>query len=263
MIEDNAILMQEPFVKGTGMKVAICDDDINQLAIIKNAIEHYANGHIEQSYIIVCFDNPFEFLQSLEKTGGYDILLLDICMPGILGTDIAQEIRNKKEKSEIVFLTTSKDYAIEAFALKAAHYVVKPFTAEQFAEAMDRAVENLKGKQIKNINLKLRNGDLRFVELSEIMYVESFRHTQRVYLKSGESIEARESLSKLSSIFDEAAKGQFICPYKGFIVNQKSIREIDPDKIILKNGEEIPVVKRNFATIKQQYFSFMFTRNGA
>lgn len=244
------------------MKVVICDDDLNQLAVIKAEMEQYSIKHTEQAYIIECFDNPFELLQRSEKIGGYDILLLDICMPGILGTDIAKEIRNKKEKSEIIFLTTSTDYAVEAFELKAAHYLVKPFTKEQFAEALDRAMEKFKSKQIKNINIKMRNGDLRFVELSEIMYIESFRHTQCVYLKSGERIEARESLSKLSSIFDEASKGQFICPYKGFIINQKCIRGINTDNIILKNGEKIPIVRRNFAAIKQQYFSFMFTREG-
>lgn len=244
------------------MKVAICDDDINQLDVIKAAIEHYAIEHMEQTYAIECFENPLEFLQSLGETGGYDILLLDICMPGILGTDIAKEIRKKKEKSEIVFLSTSEDYAVEAFALKAVHYLVKPFTAEQLEEALDRAMEKLKSKQIKNVNIKMRNGDVRFVDISEIMYVESFQHSQIVYLKSDENIEARQTLSQLLSIFEGLSMGQFICPYKGFIVNQKSIRGIESDKIILKNGKGIPIVKRNFAAIKQQYFSFMFTREG-
>lgn len=242
------------------MKVAICDDDIKQLAIIKAAMKNYELGHNEYTYEIECFDNPLEFMQRSEETDGYDILLMDICMPGILGTDIAKEIRRQKQRSEIIFLTTSPDFAVEAFALKAAHYVVKPFTAEQFTEALDRAMEKFIGKQNKNINIKLHNGDLRFIEFNEIMYVESFRHTQSIYLKSGESIEARETLTKLSSMFDEVAKGQFICPYKGFIVNQKSIRGIEPDKVILKNGKEIPIVKRNFTAIKQQYFSFMFIR---
>ncbi len=242
------------------MKIAICDDDINQLVVIKAAMDQYAVQHTEHAYAIECFDNPFEFLKHSEKTGGYDILILDICMPGILGTDIAKEVRDKKQKSEIVFLTTSKDYAVEAFTLKAAHYVVKPFTKEQFVGALDRAVEKFKSKQIKNISIKLRNGDLSFVDLNEIMYVESFRHSQNVYLKSGESIEARQTLTHLWSIFDEVLKGQFICPYKGFIVNQKSIRGIETDKIILKNGKEIPIVKRNFAAIKKQYFGFMFKR---
>jgi DNA-binding LytR/AlgR family response regulator len=241
------------------VKVAICDDNIKELAVIKTAMEQYVINNTEQTYEIECFDNPIEFLQQSEKTGGYDILLLDICMPGVLGTDIAKEVRKKKEKSEIIFLTSSRDYAVEAFALKAAHYIIKPFSAEQFKEALNRAVEKFKSKQVKNINIKMRSGDLRFVELDEIMYVESFSHSQIVYLKNGENLEARETLTKLLSIFDETSKGQFICPYKGFIVNQKSIRGIESDKIILKNGKGIPIVKRNFVAIKQQYFSFMFT----
>lgn len=242
------------------MKVAICDDDINQLALIKTAMQKYAATQGEQTYTIECFNNPLEFLQCLEKIGGYDILLLDVCMPGILGIDIAKEVRKKKEKSEIVFFTTSKDYAVEAFTLKAAHYVVKPFTNEQFTEALDRATEKFKNKQIKNINFKMRSGDLRFVEISEIIYVESFRHSQNVYLKSNEVIEVRQTLTKLFKLFEEVSKGQFICPYKGFLVNQKSIQGIKPDRIILKNNKEIPIVKRHFSTIKQQYFSFMFAK---
>jgi hypothetical protein len=69
-------------------------------------------------------------------------------------------------------------------------------------------MEKFISKQNKNINIKLQNGDLRFIELNEIMYVESFRHTQSIYLKSGESIEARETFAKLSSMFDEVSKGQ-------------------------------------------------------
>lgn len=242
------------------MRIAICDDDINQLSDMKVAMKNYMNQHSEQRYEIECFDNPLEFLLRLEKTGGYDILLLDICMPGILGIDIAKEIRSKKLNSEIVFLTTSKDYAVEAFALKAAHYVVKPFTGKQFDEALDRAMGKFKNKQIRNINIKLRNGEMRFIEYDEILYVENFSHSQVINLKNGESFEARQTLVELLDIFNEGSKGQFISPYRGFLVNQKSIRGIEPDKIILNNGKEIPIVKRNFAIIKQQYFSYMFAR---
>lgn len=244
------------------MKVAICDDNIHQLALIKAAMVQYAEDHTDNSYTIECFNNPIDFLHHLEKTGGFDIFLLDICMPGISGTDIAKGIRNKKGGSEIIFFTHSKEYAVEAFALNAAHYILKPFTFEQFGEAMDRVLERFKSRQIINISIKMRNGDLGFVELNEIMYVESFLHSQSIFLKSGESIEARETLAKLFSLFDEAAKGQFICPYKGFIVNQRSIKVINHDKITLINGKEIPIVKRNFSKIRQQYFDFLFNREG-
>lgn len=65
------------------------------------------------------------------------MLLLDICMPGLLGTDIAREVRQRKDKTEIVFLTGSDEFAVEAFTLKAAHYLVKPFSQDEFDEALE------------------------------------------------------------------------------------------------------------------------------
>lgn len=240
------------------MRVAICDDNSEQLEIIRTAAENYSERHPELSMQTALYDSPLLFIEEWSKNGNYDVLLLDICMPGILGTEIAKEIRQRKERLEIVFVTSSTEFAIEAFTLKAAHYIVKPFSQEQFDEAMDRAIEKHKNKIVKNITLKLRSGEARLVDLNEIMYVESFSHSQNIQLKTGEQIETRQTLSELQALFKEHAKEQFISPYKGYIVNQKSIRSIEPDKVTLKSGVQIPMVKRSFKQIKDQYFAFIF-----
>ncbi len=242
------------------MKVAICDDDLNQLRLIKSSIEQYALHHEEHSFEIDCFSNPFEFLEHIEKTDIYDILILDIFMPGIMGIDIAKQIRSSNKKIEIIFLTSSQDYAVQAFSLKATHYIVKPYEPEEFIEAIDRALHKLNYRKNNPISIKVENGNVRFVELFDIMYVESYRHSQMIHLRNGEFIEARETLTKLFTLFEEASKGQFISPYKGFIVNLSAIKLIELGQIILKNGEFIPIVKRNFKSIKQDYFNFMFSK---
>jgi len=244
------------------MRVAICDDNSEQLEIIQTAAENYSERHPELSMQTALYDSPLLFIEEWIKNGNYDVLLLDICMPGILGTEIAKEIRQRKESLEIVFVTSSTEFAIEAFTLKAAHYIVKPFSQGQFDEAMDRAIEKHKNKIVKNITLKLRSGEARLADLNEIMYVESFSHSQNIHLKTGEQIETRQTISELLSLFCEYAKGQFISPYKGYIVNQKSIRSIEPDKITMKSGVQIPMVKRNFKQIKNQYFAFIFNEGG-
>ena len=240
------------------MRVAICDDNPEQLNIIRAAVENYSERYPELSMQTALYDSPFLFIEEWSKNGNYDVLLLDICMPGILGTEVAKEIRQRNENLEIVFLTTSADFAVEAFSLKAAHYIVKPFSQERFDEAMDRAVEKHKNTMVKNITLKLRSGEARLVDLNEIMYVESFSHSQNIHLKTGEQIETRQTLSELQALFKEHAKEQFISPYKGYIVNQKSIRSIEPDNVTLKSGINIPIVRRNFKQIKDQYFAFIF-----
>ena len=244
------------------MRVAICDDNSEQLDIIQDAVENYSERYPELSMQTALYDSPLLFLEEWSKNGNYDVLLLDICMPGILGTEVAKEIRQRNENLEIIFLTTSSDFAVEAFTLKAAHYIVKPFSQEQFDEAMDRAIEKHKNKIVKNITLKLRSGEARLVDLNEIMYVESFSHSQNIHLKTGEQIETRQTISELLSLFCEFAKAQFISPYKGYIVNHKSIRSIEPAQITLKSGVQIPMVKRNFKQIKNQYFAFIFNEGG-
>lgn len=66
---------------------------------------------------------------------------MDICMPGVLGTDAAAEMLEKNPEMGVIFLTTSDDYAIEAFAMNATHYLLKPFSQEEFDAAVDRTVK--------------------------------------------------------------------------------------------------------------------------
>lgn len=108
------------------MKIAICDDKIRQIEIIEtSAYAYFLAKRIE--FKIDTFDKAFDFLDA-HKKNSYDLVLLDICMPGMLGTDVAKEIRQKKDNTEVVFLTTSDEFAIDAFTLRAAHYLLKPFT---------------------------------------------------------------------------------------------------------------------------------------
>ena len=136
------------------MNIAICDDLPAQSELIHTAALDYFSRHKEQEVEFSIYNNSLLFLDSLKSTGGFDILLLDICMPGINGTEVAREIRKRQDKCEIVFLTTSDEFAVDAFALKAAHYLLKPFTQELFDEAMDRALARFKNGEVKKIILK-------------------------------------------------------------------------------------------------------------
>lgn len=239
------------------MKIAICDDKIEQIAIIKKAVEVYFCNKKNQEVEIDTFDKAFDFLDCQQKTG-YDLVLLDICMPGMLGTDVAKEIRQRKDKTEIIFLTTSDEFAVDAFVVKAAHYLLKPFTDIDFAEAMDRALQNLDKGLSKFICLKCVGGTTETIDKNSIIYIESAAHRQRVATNTGEIIETAHTLTELHKSLEELAAGQFINPYKGYLVNQKAISTIENDKIMLKNGKAIPIPRRSFRQIKQTYFDYMF-----
>jgi DNA-binding LytR/AlgR family response regulator len=241
------------------LHIAICDDQAVEVDKIRSAIEHYTtNRNIKAS--IYEFDNPLLFLEGLDRIEGVDILLLDICMPGVLGTEVAKEIRKRMDKTEIIFITSSDEFAVVAFALKAAHYLLKPFTQTQFDEAMNRGMAQFENGKEKRMTLKLENGYMQMIRLDEIYYIESAGHTQFVYMEGGICLEARHSLTQLSEETENLSPGQFISPYKGYLVNQKAIRNIEAKQIVLLIGKCIPISRGSFRKLQDVFFEYQFSK---
>lgn len=239
------------------LRIAICDDRLDQIEKIKAEVARYLNASGTEA-VVDFYQNSLAFLESLPTSGGYDLLLLDICMPGILGTEVAREIRKRRDRTELIFLTTSSEFAVEAFALDAAHYLVKPFTQSQFDVAMDKALALFLRKGEHWITLKLRNGEIRTLDLNTIDSIESFAHTQTVTLVEGHQLEARQTLAELFSLLEQASPGQFLSPYKGYLVNQKQIRSIVDHQILLSSGRSIPIPKRSSKEIVNRYLDWSF-----
>lgn len=243
------------------LQICICDDSQEQQKLIEKAIEKYFSTRSEYYIQITTYDNPLLFLETLERNGGYDILLLDIFMPGINGTEVAREIRRRKDKTEIIFLTTSDDFAVTAFALKAAHYLVKPFTQTEFNEAMDRAMASFEKSIASKLTFKLTGGGVNTVDIDDILYIESFKHEQQLHLKEGAVLSIREALNSLQEQLEKLSPRQFLSPYKGYIVNLKAVHAVEPDCIKLYGNKNVPIARRSFRELTDKYFSYAFGGN--
>lgn len=73
----------------------------------------------------------------------YDVVLLDIRMPGGTGLELAERLRDKRHPAAVIFTTAYPDHAVEAFDLAAADYLVKPFDEERLRRALHRALETV------------------------------------------------------------------------------------------------------------------------
>ncbi len=242
------------------LRIAICDDELTQIARIRTACGSYFATHADYTAIINSYDNPMEFLEALDQNGGCDIALLDVYIPGLSGIDTAREIRARHYKTEVIFLTSSIDYAVDAFALGAAHYLVKPFTQEQFDSAMERAISHLAPTEIKKLAFKTEDGAIRQVELNDILYIESAAHIQTIHLKTGLCTKDNRSLARITEDLEEISPGQFISPYKGYLVNLQAVVTIARGDITLSSGERIPLAKRSFGRVRDAYFSIIFKK---
>jgi len=243
------------------MRIAICDDTSEHLENIKNAAYTYFKTH-NDSIEIESFNHAFDLLDTQEKLV-YDLVLLDVCMPGMLGTEVAKEIRLKKSRTEIIFITTSNEFAVDAFEVNALHYLLKPFTQDAFNQAMDRAMHHIDHKRTKMLYLKCPKGIIQSVDKNKITYIEADAYRKYVYLDNGNHIETVQMLSELFETLHELSPLQFVMPYKGYIVNQQAISRIESQKIVLKNEKGIPIPRRTFNLIKDAYFNYMFEGRNA
>ena len=233
------------------MQIAICDDIQKELETTRAALDAYAKAHPELYFDIDEYTAAIDVLNAVEKGKTYDIALLDICMPGVLGTDVAEEMLAKSPDMGIVFLSTSDEYAITAFALNAAHYLLKPFSQEQFNAALDRVVKRIEDQDF--LSLACVDGMYR-VCVTEIVSIESQNHYLLIHLFSGEVLKIR---MKLSQMFEEMQKYPgFIKVGASYVVNLAFVRKISGNTLEMFNGVKISIPRRSSEEVQKIYMDF-------
>lgn len=234
------------------MNITICDDQKSELEKIRQIVSDYVLSHSELSAEIRCFSNPLDMLDDIIKNGVPDIALLDICMPGVLGTEIAKEIQNKSgDNTNIIFLTTSSDFAVEAFALHVNDYLTKPFTKERLTDTLERVVEKRKRRLFVPITC---GREIHRIDLYQVLYMESKNHNVEIYLKSGKTVTTRTALTDIKNLFSNISG--FISVGASFIVNLRCVQSVLQTELIMANGQSIPVPRRIRNDIKERYFDF-------
>ncbi len=234
------------------MNITICDDQKNELDSIKAVVSEYAKEHAEHSVKIKCFVNPLDMLDDMRRNGAPDIALLDICMPGVLGTEIAKEIQGKSGgNTDIIFLTSSTEFAVEAFSLHASDYLIKPFSKERFTETLDKIMENKQNRMPVPITL---GREIHIVDLYRVEYAESRNHSVEIHLKDGTCIKTHTSLTEMKDLFDSI--GGFTAVGASYIVNLRCVQSILPSELVMSSGQNIPIPRRLRNDVKDRYFDF-------
>ena len=234
------------------IKIAICDDECKFLDSAEEMLKQYLsdNGISAQTDL---FRIPLELIDAIEKGMRYDIYLLDIYMPGISGMSIATELRSRDIKSPIIFLTSSTDHALEAFGVNATHYLLKPYTKDNFYVGMDKAMQSITSHRDDSIVLKVDN-EYRSISVSNILYCEAEDKYQRLYLKNGERLLVRitgTELYKQLSAFD--------CFYRcgrAHIVNLNHIRKVGQDGAAFKDGVQLLLPRSVLAGLRKAFFDY-------
>ncbi len=240
------------------MNIAICDDD----PVIVEQIEVLLREYISKGHSKIKFDHffsPLELISEIEKRQRYDVLFLDIIMPGVNGMSAAKEIRQLDKNLKIVFLTSSAEYAVESYRVNARDYQLKPVVKTAFVSLLDELYDECQKAEANSILIKSREGLTRVV-VSQIEYCESINRKVAVVLSSGRSIECDVKLEELFSKLE--AYASFIRPHRSYIVNMAFIRNISAGIIELESDVEIVIPHGKQTAVKEKYLSYIAGRKG-
>jgi len=217
------------------MNSLIVDDN----AIARSTLSHLAS-QITDLTVICEYCNAMDAYNHLQ-TMDVDLLFLDIEMPEMSGLELTRNLKNKD--TVIIFTTSKKEYAVEAFELNVADYLVKPVTPGRFLQAVNKAREILESKnntveptmteefifvRDSNITRKLRIDDILYAEAMGD-YVK-FHTAQKVYAIHG-TLKAAEEKLPLS---------KFIRVHRSYIIALSKIDTIQDGGLVV-DGKFLPV----------------------
>lgn len=237
------------------IEIALCDDDSEDIESLKALAERFALEHSDIPMRLSAFSSAEKLLRHIENNGGFDLYILDVLMKQISGIQLAEAIRNRGDYAEIVFLTVSPEYAVDAFSVYAAGYLLKPVSVKNFNKTILRAMEKLAHEKNETITVKTKDG-LRRIPLNKIVMIESFNHTREITMSDGNALETSATLSEL---FEALSRhDRFFMPHRSYIANLDHSLGIVYHELLMPSGRRIPIPKAQFPTVQKVVQNYFF-----
>lgn len=236
------------------ISIAICDDDSQEIERVSDLIEGYKNNNPHFDIKMHSFSAPLELLSYVERYGGFDLLILDIYMNGMLGTDAAKALRQMGDQGELIFLTSSRDHAVEAFEVEASQYLIKPYSESSFLGVLDKVIKRITTDGRVDVTLKTSNGLTRLA-IRDVVFTETGRNNyQMIHTIQGNKVEVRMTATE---IFELLSQNKFFVRCGASInVNLKYIRQISKDSITFDTGEHLAYPYRAYQNLKEAFLRF-------
>ena len=166
------------------MLAAICDDDKTDRILVGKILQEKMKNRREPLTIeyFECGEDLVEKYESGKQK--YDLLILDIYMKYMDGMDAAKRIRRYDRNAAIIFLTTTPDYAVESYEVRATDYLLKPVSEGRMVEALNHFLEEHYPK-VRQSLLMISGSSGRRIAYDDILYIESRRMNLRVVCSKG------------------------------------------------------------------------------
>lgn len=215
-------------------QAAICDDDPAAIEYISGLAREWS-GRSGVSLELSTFPSADAFLFCYADKKDFDLLFLDVEMPGMDGVSLAKHLRQENQDVQIVFITGYSDYIAEGYDVAALHYLMKPVRPEKLFSVLDRAAERLRRNE-RALYLEA-SGEMVRIPLHEIRWLEVRQNYVTVHARAGYTV--KKTLAELEKELDN----QFFRVGRSCILNLAYIQRVSRTEALLTDGTAIPLAR--------------------
>lgn len=213
------------------IRIAVCDDDAVMCGLLEEKISVRLKEMGERFHITCCTSA----IQLLSSAMNYDLIFLDIQMPGLDGVALAKALREKACPCALIFATVLQDRMLDAFEVEASGYLCKPVDDTRLESALKRALRQLDRERADCILVHAMNW-CRAVKIRDIRYCEVI--DRKIYLHTENEVIIY--YGKIKEL-EKQLNGRLIRCHRSYLVNPDFLREFTDGQIYLEGGGCIPV----------------------
>lgn len=236
------------------LHIAVCDDDSQAVRSHTKIAEECLAQCGTVGEIAAYTDSDNLLYDITEDDFFFDLILLDIEMPGSTGMELAEKIKPFLPNVRIIFITSHIEYAIDAFELSVFRYVPKEDTDKRLPAAIRDALGLILLEDGRAYTIQT-NSRFEKIPYKEIYYIERDGKNASITAAGGSS-KVRKSLQQ---VYQELGAEEFIYIDRGCIVNMIHIMQIKEGMAVLKNGASLPISRSHLQKVKEQINTYWGT----
>lgn len=244
------------------LRIALCDDEekqLNQTAVLLNT---YFQSRPDLCGQVETFRSGSALLARIEEAGGFDLYVLDILMPGLSGIDTGRRLRALGKGGEIIYLTSSNDFAADSYDVRAFFYLLKPVTERKFFQVLDAAVENLKRRRSSAVVVTTADGPRRIL-LEHIRYVERVGRFIRYYCTDTTIDSQTIRITFREAVAPLLVDRRFCLCGASFALNLQHVTGVKGQSALLDNGQAVILPRTSATEFKKSWGNYWLEEKNA
>ena len=229
--------------------IAIVDDLEEDRLKLARDIQAYLDSQEDPPVSFSFYPSGEAMLDDAGGTAGIQLAFLDICMEGISGIELAKRLRSLDENMLLVFLSTSREFAFDAFPVHPFDYLVKPYATEDLHRVLWEA-RRLLGSSEAEITLRAARA-VYHVPPRSILSAEARGHTVEIKTSSGVSIRCLMTFAEIEALL--GSDPRFLLCNRGVLVNMDYVSALDGELLRMQDGSSHALRTRSRAELVKRF----------